>query len=126
MSITYSRSYEKVEDEVIKIPDGYDGNAFRQESEPVSHITQPQNPPPEETEPAGAFGDSRSDGLFSLFDKFPIGKIFSGLGGGVLPKFKMPEIHGEEILIIALAAFLFFSKGGDKESAIMLLLLLLF
>ena len=124
MSQTYSRSYQTLDDEAIKIPEGYDGNAFRQESEPIGDVkdTAVKDSP---TEPVGAFGGGMGDGLFSLFDKFPVGKIFSGLGGS-LPKLRMPEIHGEEILIIALAAFLFFSKSGDKESAFMLLLLLLF
>lgn len=125
MSQTYSRSYQTLDDEAIKIPEGYDGNAFRQESEPIEEAkgaTAKDNNP---AEPVGAFGGGMGDGLFSLFDKFPVGKIFSGLGGS-LPKLRMPEIHGEEILIIALAAFLFFSKSGDKESAFMLLLLLLF
>lgn len=124
MSLTYSRTYQKSDDDVIKIPEGYDGNAFRQESEPKKEATGAEvndNP----AEPAGAFGNVESTGLFSLFDKIPIGKIFSGFGGS-FPKMRMPEIHGEEILIIALAAFLFFSKSGDKESAFMLLLLLLF
>ena len=34
------------------------------------------------------------------------------------------NIGTEEILIIATAAFLFFSKGGDRECALILLLLL--
>ena len=46
-----------------------------------------------------------------------------GLLGGL--NLKMPKIGTEEILILATAAFLFFSKDGDKESAIILLLLLL-
>ena len=72
---------------------------------------------------AQAVAIAYSDVLGMSEDK--AGAIFSGFGGS-FPKMRMPEIHGEEILIIALAAFLFFSKSGDKESAFMLLLLLLF
>lgn len=51
---------------------------------------------------------------------------FSGLFSGILKngKFGFDTLGKEELLIIATAAFLLFSKEGDKECAIMLLLLL--
>ena len=36
----------------------------------------------------------------------------------------MPQIGPEELLILGLAAFLFFSKSGDKECAFLLLILI--
>ena len=45
--------------------------------------------------------------------------LFSGEGG-----IRLPKIGTEEILILAAAAFLLFSKSGDKECAIFLLILL--
>ena len=116
----YSRSYEASEG--VKIPTNYDGTAFT---------------PPGDTEPpaeggraeeAGAFSHGGGQGgLFSsLFDKFPIASFLPKLGFPELSRLKMPEIHGEEILIICVALFLLFSKNGDKECAVMLLILLLF
>ena len=63
-------------------------------------------------------------GISSLFSS----SIFSGLfPSGKIPflsSLSLPKIGTEEILIIAAAAYLFFSKDGDKECAIMLILLL--
>ena len=59
---------------------------------------------------------------FSFLSKLPFGNLLQkfGLNGN----FGLHKLGKEEILIIATAAFLFFSKDGDKECAIMLLLLL--
>lgn len=53
----------------------------------------------------------KDSAVFRLFNGGGIRSAISGFGV-------------EEILIIATAAFLFFTKGGDRECAIMLLLLL--
>ena len=62
--------------------------------------------------------DKRGAGISSVFSQFP---LFSGLSSLGL---SVPKFGAEDILIIATAAFLFFSKTGDKECAIMLLLLI--
>ena len=59
----------------------------------------------------------------SVTDKSP---LFSGIFSKIFKNdtFGLQKIGTEELLIIATAAFLLFSKEGDKECAIMLILLL--
>ena len=95
----YTRSYNDTEHPGL--PPHYDGTAFSE--------MQPEQAREEviacESEPVGA-------------------GVLSGLfGGDILGKIKMPELRTEEILLLAAAAFLFFSKDGDKECAILILLL---
>lgn len=55
------------------------------------------------------------------------GGILTGLGAGLGRILKLGDgfhLGLEEILIIAAAAFLFFSKDGDRECALMLVALL--
>ena len=124
----YTRSYDN--EGRIKIPENYDGNAFfespppempppaEKEKEPlIAPWDAPKNPPPEEESvPTLAKG---AGGIFGKYlKKLPFGSLnIFGEGG-----FKLGT---EEILIIGVALFLFFSGSGDKECAIMLLLLLL-
>ena len=54
----------------------------------------------------------------SILSGLPFLSALDGLG------LSLPAFGTEDILIIATAAFLFFSKSGDKECAIMLLLLI--
>ena len=99
------------------VPDGYSGTALPpklhkrdsdQESfEPQEVNTQPPEKEDEECAEAGLFG------------KLSLGNL-----GSLLPKgFGIKKLGGEEILILAVAAFLIFSDG-DIECAIMLILLL--
>ena len=121
------------EDGAYTPPGNYDGTAFmRTESEsapqerPPRVIGEPTGETklspllegggipaldPEPSEKAGLINDSVASGL----------PLFSGLGA--LP-FKLPSLSFEDLLILAVAAFLFFSKSGDKECAIMLAVLL--
>ena len=105
----YSRSYYP-EDTHPPLPDGYDGVAFADRIEDIPTDIQPQ-PEQKETVPTSG-GASILSGLFGKGGLFGIEGI------------KMPKIGTEEILIIATAAFLLFSKNGDKECAIILLFLL--
>ncbi len=106
-------------DEGMKVPRDYSGCAFGEE---VKESVAANTDPSEETE---AMGKVRlGGGLFeSLGSALPLGKMLpEGLRSALhLEKFKMGT---EELLIIALALFLFLSKNGDKECAIILFLLL--
>lgn len=137
----YSRSY-KQDGESISIPESYGGVAFREpEVEPVPddaprslaksadiRFTSPEPPDPNltsslEAEPAKSEETVATGGFFSsIMDKMPIKNLFSGIDIG---KLGLSRIGSEEILIIGLALFLFFSRDGDKECAVLLLLLLL-
>lgn len=128
----YSRSYYP-EGEEIKIPENYDGNAFREKEikeeekpsvesrENAEEILRAPWDVPEKTEEVMGRANTEKRGFGGIFDKLPINSLT-----GVLPFFKGGKfsLGHEEILILAIAAFLLFSHGGDKECAIMLLLLL--
>ena len=98
----YTRSFD--EERVTPLPEGYSGTALREDIVPDT-----------------------ADGATSEVSAKPRGSILSFLprglgelfGGGAPFSFGM-----EEILIIGVAAFLFFNKSGDKECALMLLILL--
>ena len=113
----YTRPYDDKRD--IFIPESYNGTAFREDrrsEEPPPTREASANPNEnclhnEEAEPAGSFFSKITTGNF-------LGNIFKN------DKFSLQNIGTEEILIIATAAFLLFSKNGDKECAIMLLLVL--
>jgi hypothetical protein len=91
------------------LPDNYDGTAFTESGTEVSG-EQTQNQDEKATTPTSSI------------------PLLSGLFSGDMPLLgglRMPTIGIEEILIIATAAFLLFSKNGDRECAILLFLLLL-
>lgn len=100
----YTRSYP--EDDIRSVPDGYVGNAFREEIE----RTEEKEDRKEESVSAGSF-------LEKLLPT-SLGNIFSG---NLLKNF---HLGWEELLILGVAALLFFSRDGDKECALMLLLLI--
>lgn len=112
----YSRNYYPDEQERVTLPDNYDGTAFSEHT--VEQSTQAA------TEPQFA-EEHHDDSVLASIGK---SSLFSGLfGKGSLlgiEGLRMPKIGTEELLIIATAAFLFFSKNGDRESALILLLLL--
>lgn len=131
----YTRAYYP-EEEKITIPENYDGTALREqpETDEAKEPTETETPLrpswdiPKEIEMKDDESDAvmsrpkESDGFFSgLRKKLPLSNIFGGLDifrDGSL------KLGSEEILLIGVALFLFFTKGGDKECAIMLLLLL--
>ena len=115
----YSRSYS-AENENILIPDGYAGTAL-----PLGVHSEPVESETEEAAPVSIGTDTEkteSVGSFSgLFSKLPFGELsrllpFEHIG--------IKKFGTEEILILAVAAFLLFSRDGDTECAIMLILLL--
>ena len=124
----YTRIYQN-EEKTVTIPENYDGNAFRDDIN--NTVTEEQTPPlhapwdneVKEPEQIPVIKNTdKDDGIFGgLFKKLPIHNILGSLGFKSFSKF---EIGNEEILIIGIALFLFFSKCGDRELGLMLLLLL--
>lgn len=134
----YSRSFTSPDHP--SVPDSYGGIAFREpdpipedapksipRSADVKFTTAPAPPDPKlsavstepEVEPTGG-------GFMSgILEKLQLGKMFSGVRDFDLSKIALPKIGMEEVLIVGLALFLFFSKDGDKECAVLLALLLL-
>lgn len=125
----YARSYYPEREE---LPKNYSGTAFREEpKEPPCPEPPPEEPicPPREEEknknpwelppskkPIGSPLASLLGGLpFSVADLFPALFHREGESG---------EIGTEELLILGVAAILFFSKSGDKRFALLLLVLL--
>jgi hypothetical protein len=108
----YTGNYYQKE-QGISIPHDYSGNTFTEEV-PACECEEAK----EATAPLGSNGI-----LGSIASAFPLGRIFpEGMRGALhLEKFKLGT---EELLLIALALFLFLSKDGDKECAIILFLLL--
>ncbi len=122
----YSRSFYPDSQEKVTLPNGYYGTAFSQGADATDeqeNLCHPPICPPlsddvkanDDTTCGSALGPSRIPIFSSLFGK---DGFLGGLG------LCAPQIGTEEILIIATAAFIFFSKGGDKETALILLLLL--
>ena len=121
----YSRSFSD-EDSGLALPQNYDGTAFLDGQKSEKTHTRP----PTNAENAVQADKTDTPSVSAIAtSKFPFSSIlgagknlFGGLFGG---SFKLPKLGTEEILIIATALFLLFSKDGDKECAILLLLLLL-
>ena len=109
MNNIYTRDFPERECAVeVNVPEHYSGTAFA-DSEPPGEEFDVHN----KTEPTGGFLAS----VPFLGKFFPRG-IF---GTQINSSFKFGT---EELLIIAVAAFLFFSKDGDRECALILLALL--
>ncbi len=137
----YTRSYHS-EEEKIKVPENYDGNALREETRseeiplslPISaSISEtkisPREDIPELEEKKECEGCPREpkkeeDAVkVGIFERLSQNSFFSKRFGGLF-KLDSFKLGSEEILIAAVALFLLFSKDGDLECAIMLLLLL--
>ena len=136
----YSRGFVTSAD--VKIPEKYDGTALREISEDNDAPTQIQIPnfsdtpkreikisPSESREsendmdtetPSTSEGSIPTGSFFSTPLKWLSGLIPDGLKS-INP---ISKIEFEELIIIGLAAFLFFSKSGDKECALMILALI--
>ena len=122
----YTRTYFTDSDK-LSIPENYDGNAFRERKR--DDIAEPTVEEEHDglTEQANEKYEKASIGAHSFFERLPIKNFiskFSANGffkGGSSP---FSHLGYEEILIIALMLYMFFSKDGDKECAVMLLFLL--
>ncbi len=128
----YTRPYND-EPHGIVIPESYGGTLLRESERPIknveeapneAHETSVKNPWEKEAESPREEVHKKEESAeaFSSLSNLPFGNFLTKLGKN--SKFSLQKIGTEEILIIATAAFLFFSKEGDKECAIMLLLLL--
>ncbi len=136
----YTRTYQP-EEEKITVPENYDGNAFREEpstpetpggdisvffqkEDPTSTSFAQDNTPSskkDDVEEVAAKPKGNSGIFTGLFKNFRHSSIFNSIP---FLKNGFADIGTEEILIVAVAIFLLFSKSGDKECAIMLFLLL--
>ncbi len=116
----YSRNYFDTELPSSGLPENYVGTAFAEPPYEEQKIPEPEAPCDicEEKEEAATQCSAHATGPQS-------GSLFGGIKLPFLDTLKIPEIGTEEILIIAVALFLLFSKDGDRECAVMLLLLLL-
>lgn len=102
------------------MPRGYDGVALRSDPMTEAEDIAPREVTHEETKEVSA---RHGGGIFN-------GKPGGGIFGGILDSLhlslpSLDKIGYEELLIIGIAAFLFFSADGDKECALILLALLL-
>ena len=115
----YSRPRE---DFGISLPGDYCGTAFKEDdagsSGGICDRGRDESETCEMRERQDCAEGRRAPGISSFLSELP---LFRGLGGLGL---SVPAFGTEDILIIATAAFLFFSKSGDKECAIMILLLI--
>ena len=120
----YTRSYSDTVGDII-IPEKYGGTSFVHSSAQEHHEAREQTHNPWEGQEQTT---AREEDVGEIKEtsatptKGGIGAMRSGLFKTDL--FTLPSIGREELLIIATAVFLLFSKEGDKECAIMLLLLL--
>ncbi len=125
----YTRSFF---DNTGNIPEGYDGEALREgEGIPTGTVTPTSAPPKisppsyrdDDEEEALPTGAESSPPLFGIFDTLKLGLPFKGffrdLGIG-----KISGLDAEDIILISIAALLFFSEGGDRLLALMLIALL--
>ena len=127
----YTRSFLGNE-EKLTVPENYDGNAFfdtapQQSSQSIPPVisTETKISPGDTIPKVTEYGDEEYEecgGVVQMERSSPLKFLPSSLGN--LFKLDSFKLGSEEILIIAVAAFLFFSKGGDKECALFLLLLL--
>jgi hypothetical protein len=110
----YSRSFYPPEGAVTALPESYDGTRFSENTTPEA----PKAAVEEATEVSAMPTAGEAKQASSLFPNLFGGGVIFGAGGF------LSDIGIEEILIIAVAAFLFLSNDGDIECAIMLVLLL--
>ncbi len=126
----YSRSYYPTDALPSSPPENYDGVVFREAEEQKSELPyeapdfipeikeEPSAPVSAEPKSTPAIGKGLNIPFLSGLSNFSLGGIF-GRDGGLLS-----SIGLEEILIIAVAAYLLFTDTKDVECAVMLLLLL--
>lgn len=122
----YTRTYNENVGEII-IPERYGGTSFgqKEENEPEKLNMSDKSKNPWENEDIHTEAPQKSEETVEASanpSKLPFSGLFTSVfKNGTLG---LQKIGKEELLIIATAAFLFFSKEGDKECAIMLILLL--
>jgi hypothetical protein len=109
----YTRAYP---DRTSEIPDGYNGTAMSEtERVDTGYIPTGANP----WEGRHAVDESGADGSETAG---AVSSIFGGLFQN--GRFSLQSIGFEEILILAVAAYMLMSQDGDRICGIMLLVLL--
>ena len=135
----YTRNYYS-EDEKIRVPENYDGNAFTEAKETAdapevqkSVKTDTESPPlrapwdvpseerKEVAEEVMAKPRENVGAFFDFMSKLPFKSVFKKDN---FLRNTLSDFGTEELLIIGLATFLLLSKNGDKECAFILLFLL--
>ncbi len=133
----YSRNYYNQKKDII-LPDKYDGTALSENIEKTDIFEEAPTVADEAREqggeiPTGLFDkkgtmieqnkentDKNAD-FSALFSALPLKHLF---GGSLFDKLKMPSFEAEDLLIIGIALYFFFSKSGDKLLAVMLIAIL--
>lgn len=124
----YTRTYSN-ESSGIVIPERYGGTSLggtapecmNAQDKGDDALTTEQNQW-EDVHTSASVKDDEAIETSSFISKLPFTRIFSNIFKN--STYSLQKIGVEEILIIATAAFLFFTKDGDKECAIMLIFLL--
>ena len=135
----YSRSYLNQKGDIV-LPEKYDGTALSEKdtNEPYVGIYTNKSEQKEEKTIKQVFSEAEKDergtmieqnkekpdknaDFSALFSALPIKSILSGIG---FEGFKMPTLDAEDILILGIALYFFFSKTQDKLLALMLIALL--
>lgn len=122
----YARAYNS-DTKGIVIPDSYGGTSLyeprpeRSESDGSESVEGTKNPWEDEVHTESDTAAS-AEPRASIFSKLPFFDFLPNFFKS--DTFSLQNIGLEEILILATAAFLLFSKDGDKECAAMLLLIL--
>ena len=123
----YTRAYSN--ESGIVIPERYGGTSFgsgtNDDTSSAKHYEYCDECDASESDSVHTNSSDKKDGSVktsSFLSKLPFGDFLSKSIKNDF--FSLQNFGKEEILIIAAAAFLFFSKEGDRECAIMLLLLL--
>ena len=123
----YTRTYNESVGEII-IPERYGGTSFGQKETGDVRIENEANDKgenpweDEEVHTDAPIKTEEAAEASAQPSKLSLAGLFSSIFKN--DTFGLQKIGKEEILIIATAAFLLFSKEGDKECAIMLILLL--
>ena len=118
----YTRVYNEDGAGII-IPEKYGGTSFGQAEN--SKVGDEGKNPWEKDESVHTEAEAESEEAVQASasaQRIPLGGMLSKIFKN--DTFGLQQIGKEELLIIATAAFLLFSKEGDKECAIMLILLL--
>ncbi len=120
----YTRTYNDEKSNII-IPESYGGTALYESAEDkFDNVSDPPKNPWESDAAAAAsapVNEGKSEPT-SFLSKIKIPAFLSNIFNS--DNFGLQKIGTEEILLIAVAAFLFFSKDGDKECSLLLLALL--
>ena len=125
----YTRSYF-TEEKSMDIPENYNGNAFEKSIDGASREENAESVFLENKEEKcnqNSYGE-KENSLFSFIQRTPLANLLrlssKEKRSGYLFGESGFKFGTEEILITAIALYMFFSKEGDKECAIMLIFLL--